>query len=81
MTIQLVDASVRLPIGIVEDVPVKVGRFFVPGDFMIMKMEDDKEIPIILRRSFLRIARVIADMREDTLTVRVRDERIQFRFD
>ena len=31
MTLQLADSSVRLPMGIVEDVPVQVGKFFVPG--------------------------------------------------
>jgi hypothetical protein len=35
-------------------------------------MEEDKEIPIILGRPFLRTTRVVADMR---------DEHIQFRFD
>jgi hypothetical protein len=37
-------------------------------------MEKDKEVPIILGRSFLRTAKVIADMREDTLAIRVGDE-------
>jgi hypothetical protein len=78
MTIQLVDASVRLSLGIVEDVPVKVGIFFVLGDFIVMEMEKDKEVPIILGRPFLRTVGVIVDMREGTLMVRVRDERIQF---
>jgi hypothetical protein len=46
-----------------------------------MEMEEDKEVPIILGIPFLRTARVIADMREGTLIVRVGDERIQFKFD
>jgi hypothetical protein len=65
-------------LGIVEDVPVKVGIFFVLGDFIVMEMEKDKEVPIILGRPFLRTVGVIVDMREGTLMVRVRDERIQF---
>jgi hypothetical protein len=43
---------------------------------MVMKMEEDKEVPIILGIPFLRTARVIADMQEGTLIVRVGDERI-----
>ena len=48
MTLQLADSSVRLPLGIVEDVPVQVGKFYVPADFVVMEMEEDKEVPIIL---------------------------------
>jgi hypothetical protein len=74
MTIQLADASVRLLLGIVEDVPVQVEKFFVSGDFMVMEIEEDKKVPIIIGKPFLRITRVIANMREDTLTIRVEDE-------
>jgi hypothetical protein len=65
-------------LGIVEDVPVKVGIFFVLGDSIVMEMEKDKEVPIILGRPFLRTVGVIVYIREGTLMVRVRDERIQF---
>ncbi|XP_021735762.1 uncharacterized protein LOC110702365 [Chenopodium quinoa] len=39
MSLQLADRTVRLPLGILEDVPVKVGRVFVPCDFVVMEME------------------------------------------
>jgi hypothetical protein len=55
-----------------------VRKFFVPRDFVVMKMEEDKKVPIILGRSFLRTAGVIANMREGTLIVRAGDEQIQF---
>jgi hypothetical protein len=48
MTIQLANASIRLPLGIVEDIPMQVGKFFVLGDFVVMEMEEDKKVPIIL---------------------------------
>jgi hypothetical protein len=53
----------------------------MPGDFVAMKMEEDKKVLIILGRPFLSTAGVITDMREDTLTMRVGDKRIQFQFD
>jgi hypothetical protein len=53
MTLQLADSSVRLPLGIMEDVPVLVGKFYVPADFVVMEMEEDKEVPNILGRPFL----------------------------
>jgi hypothetical protein len=54
ITIQLIDTSVQLPLEIEEDIPVKVRKFFVPGDFMVMEIEEDKKISIILGSPFLR---------------------------
>ncbi|XP_021751824.1 uncharacterized protein LOC110717431 [Chenopodium quinoa] len=45
MSLQLADRTVRLPLGILEDVPVQVGRVFVPCDFVVMEMEEGS-IPI-----------------------------------
>jgi hypothetical protein len=78
MTLQLADSSVRLQMGIVEDVPVQVGKFFVPGDFVIMEMDEDKDVPVILGRPFLRTARTIFDTYEGTLTMRIESEKVQF---
>ncbi|XP_021744415.1 uncharacterized protein LOC110710430 [Chenopodium quinoa] len=39
MSLQLADRTVRLPLGILEDVAVQVGRVFVPCDFLVMEME------------------------------------------
>jgi hypothetical protein len=52
MTIQLADASIRLPLGIVEDVLVNVRKVFVSGDFVVMKIKEGKEVSIILGRPF-----------------------------
>jgi hypothetical protein len=81
MTLQLADSSTRLPLGIVEDVPVQVGKFFVPGDFVVVEMKEDKEVPIILGRPFLRTARTVIDTHEGTLTMTVGGEKVQFQVD
>ena len=39
----------------IEDVLVKVDKFIFPIDFIVLDMEEDKEIPIILGRLFLAI--------------------------
>ncbi|XP_078178918.1 uncharacterized protein LOC144573105 [Carex rostrata] len=78
MTLQLADSSVRLPLGIVEDVLVLVGKFYVPVDFVVMEMEEDKEIPIILGRPFLKTTRTLIDVENETLTLRIGDEKIEF---
>jgi hypothetical protein len=54
--LQLADRSVRFPLGIIEDILVQVGKFFVPDDFVVMEMEEDNQVPIILERQFLATA-------------------------
>ncbi|XP_021727899.1 uncharacterized protein LOC110695013 [Chenopodium quinoa] len=80
MSLQLVDHTVRLPLGILEDVPVQVGRVFVPCDFVVMEMEEDARVPLILGRPFLNTAGVVIDMKEGRLTLNVGDEKISFSF-
>ncbi|XP_078170153.1 uncharacterized protein LOC144564429 [Carex rostrata] len=65
MSLQLADSLVRLPLGIVEDVPVQVGKYYEPVDFVVMEMEEDKEVPIIL----------------GTLTLNFGGEKVRFHID
>ncbi|XP_074376981.1 uncharacterized protein LOC141718498 [Apium graveolens] len=51
VTLQLVDRSIKIPKGIIEDVLIKVGDFVFPIDFVVLKTE--LVIPIILGRPFL----------------------------
>jgi hypothetical protein len=38
MCLELGDNSIRYPLGIAEDVPVKVGHHFIPVDFVVLEM-------------------------------------------
>jgi hypothetical protein len=51
--LQLVDKSIRHPMGITEDIPVRIKNSFVPVDFMVLKMDVCLQIPLILWRPFL----------------------------
>ncbi|XP_050914652.1 uncharacterized protein LOC127129534 [Lathyrus oleraceus] len=62
MTLQFAYRSVRRPYGIVEDVLVKIDKFFFPVDFVILEMPEDEEIPLILGRPFLETGRCIIDI-------------------
>ena len=46
----------------IEDVLVKVDNFIFPEDFIVLDMEEDKEIPNILGRPFLTIDRTMIDV-------------------
>jgi hypothetical protein len=39
MTLQLVHRSVKVPQGIVEDVPIKMDKFYFPVDFIMLDTE------------------------------------------
>ncbi|XP_021763595.1 uncharacterized protein LOC110728205 [Chenopodium quinoa] len=80
MSLQLADRTVRLPLGILEDVPVQVGRVFVPCDFVVMEMEEDTTVPLILGIPFLNTAGVVIDMKQGRLTLNVGYEKISFSF-
>ncbi|XP_048235659.1 uncharacterized protein LOC125371173 [Ricinus communis] len=61
-----------------SDVPLRVGKFFIPCDFMVMEMEEDAQVPIILKRSFLATARATIDMKNGKITFEVGDEKVEY---
>ena len=62
VTLQLVDMSLTHLRGIIEDVLAKVDKFILSIDFIIIDMEEDKEVPIILGRPFLATGRALIDV-------------------
>ena len=62
----------------IEDVIVKVDKFIFPADFIVLDMEEDKEIPIILGRPFLATGRAMIDVQRGELKLRVQDDEIKF---
>ncbi|GKA28024.1 reverse transcriptase domain-containing protein [Tanacetum coccineum] len=67
MTLELADRSISQPIGIAEDVCVKVGKFQFPTDFVVVYFDADPRVPLILRRSFLKTRRALIDVYEEVL--------------
>src|SRR5438270_9228226 len=78
MTLQLADRSVIHPRGIVEDVLVKVDKFIYPVDLVVLDMAEDRSIPLILGRAFLKTARAIIDVDEGKIILRAGDDSIEF---
>lgn len=78
MSLQLDDRLVKYPIGMLDNIPVQVGQFFIPTDFIIMDIKEDSNIPIILGRSFLATARAIIDVKGGKMTFEVGEEKIEF---
>ena len=63
ITFSLADRSVKIPKGIVEDVLVKIDKFYYPVDFVVLDTEPiengPNHVPIILGRPFLATANAI----------------------
>ena len=67
ITLSLADRSVKIPKGIVEDVLVKIDKFYYPVDFVVLDTEptatEPNHVPIILGRPFLATANAIINCR------------------
>ncbi|GJZ42618.1 reverse transcriptase domain-containing protein [Tanacetum coccineum] len=76
MTLELANRSISHPMGIAEDVVVRVDGFTFLADFVVVNFEPDPRVPIILGRPFLRTAKALIDLYEETLTLRVGKEEL-----
>lgn len=72
----MTDRSVNFLIGILKDVPIKVGHLYIPVDFTIMDIKEDHHVPIVVGMPFLCIADTIIDVKRGTLSMEVGDKRI-----
>nr|GEX07447.1 DNA-directed DNA polymerase [Tanacetum cinerariifolium] len=79
MILELADRSTTRPVGIAEDVFVKVGKFHFPTDFVFVDYVVDPRTPLILGRPFLRTGRALIDVYGEELTLCVDDEATTFK--
>jgi hypothetical protein len=73
MTLQLANQSVKVPRGIVEDVLIKVDKFYFPVDFIVLDTEPVQvigtEILMILERPFLAAANALINCRSGVMKI------------
>ncbi|XP_070045731.1 uncharacterized protein [Nicotiana tomentosiformis] len=77
--LKMADRTMKMPLGIIDDVLVRVDKFILLADFMILYCKLDYEVPIILGRSFLATGKALVDVEVGELTFRVGDEKVVFR--
>ncbi|XP_010468566.1 PREDICTED: uncharacterized protein LOC104748657 [Camelina sativa] len=70
----LADRSIRLPHGVLEDLPVRIGAAEVPTDFVVLEMDEEPKDPLILGRPFLATAGAIIDVREGKIDLNLGDD-------
>ncbi|GKC20022.1 reverse transcriptase domain-containing protein [Tanacetum coccineum] len=79
MVLELADRTISKPLGIAENVFVKVGKFYFPVDFVILDFVADPRVPLILgrpflRRPFLSTAHALIDVYEGEIILRHDDQ-------
>ncbi|GJV64517.1 reverse transcriptase domain-containing protein [Tanacetum coccineum] len=78
MTLELANCSITHSMGIAEDVVVRVDGFTFLADFIVVNFVPNPRVPIILGRPFLRTAKALIDLYEETLTLRVGKEELVY---
>ncbi|GJU80996.1 reverse transcriptase domain-containing protein [Tanacetum coccineum] len=81
MSLELANRSIQYPRGIIERVLIKVDKFVLLIDFVILDMPEDSRVPIILGRPFLATVRAMIDVFNKKITLRVGDDEVIFDID
>ncbi|XP_070048986.1 uncharacterized protein [Nicotiana tomentosiformis] len=68
MRLQMANRTMKRPLGIIDDVLVRVDKFILPPNFVILDCEVDYEVPIILGRHFLATGKALVDVEAGELT-------------
>jgi hypothetical protein len=80
MCLELGDNSIRYPLGIAEDVPMKVGHHFIPIDFVVLEMEEREKPPLILGRPFLKTVEATIDVGKGEINFDINGKKSSFKF-
>ncbi|XP_070045115.1 uncharacterized protein [Nicotiana tomentosiformis] len=75
---QMASHTMKSLLGVIKDVLVRVDKFILPAEFVILDCEVEYEVPIILGRPFLAMFKTLCDVEPRELTLRVGDEKVVF---
>ncbi|KAJ9552344.1 hypothetical protein OSB04_016389 [Centaurea solstitialis] len=78
ISLQLVDRSIKYPLGVLEDLPLQVRNFTNPCDYVVLEMVEDVNTPIILGRPFLATTGAIIDVKNGKLSLNVGKDKVEF---
>ncbi|CAM8923561.1 unnamed protein product [Rhodiola kirilowii] len=77
ISLKLADRSSRIPRGVLRDVPIKVGKFFIPVDFYVLEMDDEQETPVILGRPFLNTIEAVIRCGVGSIELKIGNEKLK----
>ena len=76
ITLQMADKSTKQPIGMIEDVLLRIDKHVIPTDFIILEMPEDEKLSIILGRPFLSTAGASVNCAEGKIIFNIYDDQI-----
>ncbi|XP_073049416.1 uncharacterized protein [Primulina eburnea] len=79
LSLQMADRSIRTPLGIVEDVELKIDKIRLLADFVVLDMGNSQNVRTIFGRPFLATAGAIIDLRQGKLTLEVDGKNVELR--
>ena len=80
LEVQLADGSIKQPLGILEDVMVRVEQCVFPVDFIVAQMSVPDHLsraPVILGRPFQATSRAVTDWEKGLVVLRVGEESVE----
>ncbi|GJW97016.1 reverse transcriptase domain-containing protein [Tanacetum coccineum] len=81
MLVEMVDMTKRAPIGIVENVLVKIDKFLFLSDFVVIDMLNTRNETMILGRPFLATIHAEIDVFNKEISLGIEDDRVTFDID
>ncbi|XP_070029734.1 uncharacterized protein [Nicotiana sylvestris] len=78
MRLQMIDCTMKRLLGVIEDVLVRVDKFILLADFVILDCGVDYEVLIILGSPFLANGKTLIDVEAIKLTFQVGDDKVVF---
>ncbi|GJX88708.1 putative reverse transcriptase domain-containing protein [Tanacetum coccineum] len=81
MLVEIADMTKRSPIGIVENVLVKIDKFLFPSDFAVMDMLNTHNETMILGRPFLATIHAEIDVFNKEISLGIGGDRVTFYMD
>nr|GFA45286.1 reverse transcriptase domain-containing protein [Tanacetum cinerariifolium] len=70
MVLELADRTISKPTSVIENVFVKVGKFYFPADFVVLDFIADLRVLLNLGRPFLSTAHALIDVYEGDIILR-----------
>ena len=78
ITLQMENRTMAQLKRVLEDVLIKVGKFFFPVDFVVMDMGEDTQVSLLLGRPFFATGAALIDVKKGELTLKVGEEAVHF---
>ncbi|XP_075494745.1 uncharacterized protein LOC142532309 [Primulina tabacum] len=79
LSVQLADKSVKVPLGIVDDVELKIDKLEVLAEFLVLDMENSQDVHVILGRPLLAAVGAMIDVKRGKLTMEVESQLVEIR--